>query len=208
MTKEKFTLCIGVLQELFGTIDSAKNKALYLALFDMTDSDMERAVKTLTKTFSPTAAKPFPLPVDFLEAVGKTVSQQAQYYLSLVQPAIFSVGRYRSVDFGCPALHSVINRYGGWVALCDWTQEEWNINEQRLLNALEAALISGDDGGTHLAGIIESTNGKITRPGELQQVKRINGKIRYVDKTNYIENKKELVSESKEVDMIVNKYAM
>lgn len=58
------------------------------------------------------------------------------------------------------ALHSVIERIGGWPALCTWSDKDWNINEGRLIESYEAALLFKEFGSKYLLGLSEMENNK------------------------------------------------
>ena len=148
-----------VLQGVFGSVGPERTKGLFVALGDMQDDDMALATKRLIKTFRPTSSVPFPVPADFYDAAGKSTKHYAQELMGLIQDAVFSVGSYRSVDFGSAEMHGVIQRFGGWPTICQWGQREWDINEGRFLSALEHAIECGDRGPEYLAGIAEAHNG-------------------------------------------------
>lgn len=177
MNSNVFTKCMIALQGVFGKIDDSKTKLYFSVLSSMSDSDFESATKKLITTFKPTSTVPFPVPAHFMDASGNTATTKAQDYMALLQKAIYSVGSYRSVDFGCPELHGVIERYGGWVEICKWTQKEWDINENRFTRALEIALEHNDKGSDYLRGIVETENSN-QKYSQLTHVKRSkNGEI-------------------------------
>lgn len=177
MTLETFTSCMSILQGIFGQLEDTKVKIYHTVLSHMPDADFEIATKRLIKTFKPTSTVQFPVPANFSEAVGDTPTIKAQEYLSRLQKAVYSVGSYRSVDFGSPALHSVIDRFGGWGLICQWGQKEWDINESRFLKALEVAIEYGDVGPAYLKGTIEATNGNLKYAQLTHVCRDINGKI-------------------------------
>lgn len=185
MTIETFTKCTSVLQGLFGQIDDNKLKLYYSVLSHISDSDFETATKRLINTFKPTATVSFPVPSDFLAGAGMGATEQAQKLMGLVTYAVKTIGSYKSVDFGSPALHSVIMRYGGWPAICAWGQTTWDVNEGRFLKAIEYAIEYGENGGDHVAGIAEKTNDSIQYSG-LTKIGRDNlGRVK-IQKVNTI----------------------
>jgi hypothetical protein len=80
--------------------------------------------------------------------------------MSAISKIISKHGAYKSVDFGSDAVHDTIDRFGGWVAVCGWSQEEWNINEGRFMAVLKSSLkFNGKNQTRYLCGVFEKTNG-------------------------------------------------
>lgn len=181
MTKEVFSECMVILQGVFGSIESERSKGLFVALIDMSDKDIKLATKRIIKVFRPTSTVPFPVPSDFYDAAGKSAKNTAHELMGLIQDAVFSVGSYRSVDFGSPELHGVIQRFGGWPTICQWGQREWDINEGRFLAALEHALSCEDKGAQYLVGIAEAQNGNGKFSGLCYVSRNESGKIMIKD---------------------------
>lgn len=159
MNSEIFIKCLGMLQGAFGAIDENRVKALKFALEDFTDNDLMFATKNILKTFKPTGANPFPVPAQFFSAIGADSEAKAEKAIAMINEATGRFGAYYSLDFGYPEIHSVINRFGGWVLMCAWTKEDWSINEGRLKVALKTAFEFGvGETINHVAGIFERTN--------------------------------------------------
>lgn len=177
MTNELFTQCIGLLQAQFGKMPDERVRGLYVALDDLTDEQFKMAVKKIIRSFSPTSARPFPVPADFIEAAGISAEQEAKELMGLIQEAVFSVGSYRSVDFGSPELHGVIQRFGGWPAICQWDKKDWSINEGRFLTCLEHAIDNCDRGPEYLRGIAEANNGDLKYAGLCHIGRAMDGKV-------------------------------
>jgi hypothetical protein len=158
MTKETYCENMGLLQTVFSAISEEKFKTYWFTLKDFEDGQMKTATERLVKTFRPTSTVPFPCPSDFIEAAGISAKTTAQEMMGLIQQAIYSVGSYRSVDFGSPAVHAAIERFGGWDKICNWNKNDWNINEGRFLKTLESAIEFNSNGPAYLKGTFEAHN--------------------------------------------------
>ena len=108
--------------------------------------------------FTPTSTKPFPLIKDFLDFCGKDIKTEAINAVSIVKKTAERLGQYASVDFENMALHSVINRYGGWVEIVCWGEKEWSLHERNFISAYEAAKKSNLPAVSHLPGLCEKEN--------------------------------------------------
>ena len=183
MTMEIFSKCYGFLQATFGKQKPELLKAHAEILKDLDDETLLRATKGILKNFTPTAACTFPAPAHFFEYSGNDNSSNAQELIGMVRKSVRTCGAYMSMDFGSPALHSVIDRWGGWEKICDWGQEEWDINEGRFRVALESAINSGDIGPERLKGIHEKENGYLL-PAYFIKVRKIKGEVKYLEHTN------------------------
>lgn len=211
MDKATFSENIALLQSVFGSIAEEKTKALWIVLSGLKDFSMETATKRLILNFKPSASVPFPVPSDFVEAAGIGTHSKAQELLGLLQPAIFSVGPYRSIDFGSKAMHSVLLRFGGWVTVCGWNQEQWSINEGRLLKALEHALEYGEEGPDYMAGISEANNGSDKFSGLCHIKRNDKGKIYIGNGLNpntLLSDNRSVPLENKIVLQLVDKFKM
>ncbi len=164
MNKKIFVDCIAFLQGSFGAISEERFKSLNFALQGFSDDQLKAATKEILMTFRPTSSNPFPVPADFMAAIGADAKTKAEKAFCKIVKAISTVGAYRSVDFGDSEIHSTISRFGGWVMLCTWTQEDWNINEGRFKAALESAYqCKTNETITHVCGIFERTNGMLRK---------------------------------------------
>lgn len=176
-TQKVFAECLALLQGMFGAVAEAKMSSLAFALKDFDDEKMKIATSKLITSFRPTSTVPFPVPADFIEAAGVSAEQEAKELMGLIQEAVFSVGSYRSVDFGSPELHGVIQRFGGWPAICQWDKKDWSINEGRFLTCLEHAIDNCDRGPEYLRGIAEANNGDPKYAGLCHVGRATDGKV-------------------------------
>lgn len=190
LTKETFTSAMGYMQVVFGRkMGDDISIAFWQALCEMPEEAFLRAVKGIVQEFIPTASAPFPVPAHFLKYSGTSATNTAKTSIQAVKWAIGRVGRYNSVDFCDRVLHGVIDRWGGWIALCSWTDQDWQINQRRFEEDYEAAANSGLSGPEHLAGLVEATNGSAgfdyeppqrigrSETGEIIAIKRNNHKM-------------------------------
>jgi hypothetical protein len=96
-----------------------------------------------------------------LDCAGQNIDDRARNAIGILKIAISRIGPYRSIDFNDLALHATIRAFGGWVELCDWTGEMWDINEGRFVASYKAAVNSGIAGPEYLAGISDTHNSAI-----------------------------------------------
>ena len=147
------------LQILFGHKLTDDAVEIYLtALSLLTDGEIERAIRYLSVSFEPTAARPFPVPADFFRGIGKDAGSRNQDAISKIRKAVQDHGRYASVDFLDKSLHAVVRQFGGWVAICGWGDESWQINSKQFLAAYDACVKTARVGPDHLPGITEVEN--------------------------------------------------
>lgn len=159
MNENIFTQTMAMLQAYFGVKLENRVQTMYWNILqDMSDEQFKQAVTGILKSWHPTSTVPFPLVVDFRDAAGLSGKASAIHAIQILKEAIIKAGPYNSVSFNDKALHVTIQRYGGWAAICYWGDQEWNINERRLIEAYEAAVEFGDSGPDHLAGIEEIEN--------------------------------------------------
>ena len=146
------------LQEYFGKkLDDSVIDVYWQGLGELPEEKFRMAVKNIFTDFVPTSTTPFPLVSHFLKYCGEGTETKAINVISVLKNAVFKYGPYQSVTFGDRALHSVIERYGGWQTICNWTNEDWGFNEKRFIEAYKAAQIS-EYGKDYLAGIHEIEN--------------------------------------------------
>jgi hypothetical protein len=153
----------GLLQAAFSPVSKEKARLDWTVLKDMNNEAFKMACANLIKTFIPTAANPFPVPAHFFNAIGEDVETQADHLMTKMFKAIQSTGSYRSVNFGNKALHSVIERWGGWPKICHMTEDEWKISEGRFKAVLISAMRYDEDGPEICAGLSDIHNNAIGR---------------------------------------------
>lgn len=160
MNQECFKSNLGFLSKYLKYDVSADQVIIYWDLLKhLSDDKFELACRNIVKEFIPTSTVPFPLVAHILRYCGDAGDNQVIIAISVFKKAIRSIGAYESVDFNDPALHYAAVANGGWVTMCSWTQDEWNINEKRFMETYRAAIQTGREDKEHLRGISEKQNG-------------------------------------------------
>jgi hypothetical protein len=149
---------------LFQTLGQQPDKQLisnyWLLLKQMDDEKFQIALTGIMREFERTSANPFPLPSHFLKFSGNNAQGVAIKAISTLKACIRTVGKYESLKFDDSALMLVVDRFGGWSALCNWSDGAWNVNEGRLIEAHKTFYQSGlTFEGDHLPGITEKEAG-------------------------------------------------
>lgn len=127
------------------------------ALKHMEDIEFCTAVKNIMREFIPTSTNPFPLPAHFNKFTANDARGDAIRAVTAIKACIKRVGAYESVNFGDNTLCAVIESCGGWPAICTWTDQDWNINEGRILEQYQVLSQSRgtENGYRHNAGLHE-----------------------------------------------------
>jgi len=163
MNKQTFAVQMLYLYEYLEIAPSKERNRKYWDLLNhLSDEDFSNAVKNIVKEFIPTATVPFPLVAHFLKYCGSGGKEQASHAISLLRATRQRIGAYNSVSFGDPALHFVIQSFGGWPVMCRMSDKEWDINEGRMVEAYKSAQFSNVDAPDHLSGISEGDEGYFT----------------------------------------------
>jgi hypothetical protein len=154
MNRELFAQSMAYMCKIYGhKIDGGVMGMYWQIMQEWPDDAFKRAVQNIVSNFRPTRQVPFPIPADFVEQIGEGGSKRAQNVVAIVQKAMESAGVYSDMDFGDPALHATIERFGGWVELCRWTYDDWRFRQKEFQGAYEAAVAAGATGSTVLAGL-------------------------------------------------------
>jgi len=136
LDKTKFAEMMTMLCEVFGKEPTKPLiAAYYMALKDMTQQELERAIEgILTKKFNK-----MPLPAEILEFIHGNLEDRAMLALEKVERAMRDVGGYRSVVFDDPVIHMVIESFdGGWPGLCAIPEREWKFARKDFLKLYQA----------------------------------------------------------------------
>ena len=146
MNRDTFLLAIMMLQNYFGKELKREIVEIYWnCLKRFSDDIFSRGVDSLVKNFHPTSTVPFPLIADFLSAMGISGENRAHAAVAAVKRAAEIVGAYKTPNFGDPALHATINRFGGWPEIAHWANHgKWDFQEKNFMRAYEAALECGE----------------------------------------------------------------
>jgi len=122
------------------------------------EDKFKSACNNIVATFVPSRQTPFPLIPHFLAAVGLDSESKARNAVAAVKEAAMRIGRAESVSFANPALHAVIESYGGWPAMCCWDEDEWKYREVHFIGAYKSAVAAGYKGPEYLIGTHEKQN--------------------------------------------------
>lgn len=159
MNHNEFIKPILFLQSMYGrTIPDAVINQYWEILKTMQIDKWDIACNNVIKTFVPTSQVPFPLIPHFLTACGESGHTKAVAAIAEVKRVISKFGAYATVDFRDRILHGVIERFGGWVTVCNWTHKDWQFNERNFIDAYEAAQLTGEKGSEVLYGIVDNEN--------------------------------------------------
>lgn len=161
VNRNDFFRVFATLQKYFGKVLSDDVLEIYWNhLKDLEENEFKKISIQIMNEFSSTSAKQFPLIADFLALCGKDSKTKAQNIVTVVKKTAEALGQYASVDFGDKALHSVIERYGGWADIVLWNEQDWQFHERNFISAYEAADKSGFQGSDHCPGLCEIENRK------------------------------------------------
>lgn len=158
MNKKTFLENFALLEMLYGKKMQDEVTALYWNILKaISDEDFKQIVNHVVTHFKPSSQCPFPSPAHFADLILENDISALSSAITEVRKAISKHGPYQSVSFNDPALHDVILRYGGWIELCNWTNEDWRIKERAFLDAYKAAKTC-NNGPEYLPGITENEN--------------------------------------------------
>jgi hypothetical protein len=127
----------------------------------MANEEFHIAVVGIIREFIQYGKNDFPLISHFLKFCSSDAQGQAVRAISTLKACIRSIGKYESVSFGDSALHAVVEGFGGWPAVCAFSDSDWNVNEGRMIEAYKTRFQSGftTDDNSHLSGISEKDAG-------------------------------------------------
>ncbi|MFA5300265.1 MAG: DUF6475 domain-containing protein [Lutibacter sp.] len=142
-------------------VQKKKTTDYWPLLKHLSDDEFHVSVVGIVREFVPTASVQFPMVSQFLKFCSSDAQGSAVKAISMLKAYIRKVGKYESVNFNNMTLHAVVERYGGWPAICAWTDSDWNINENRLIESYKLSYQSGfvESEIKHLPGISEKDAG-------------------------------------------------
>jgi hypothetical protein len=149
-----------ILQKYYGhRLDDFVYNIYSQKLLHLTKAQFKKCTSNLIdSTFRPTSKVPFPLVSDFLKEAGEGIEDRAINIVSHTRKAISIHGAYESINFGDTALHATIKGYGGWVKICNWSDNDWMMKQTAFINSYKAALKMDTKSYTYLPGIHERNN--------------------------------------------------
>ena len=199
MTSDEFKAVMGLLQKYYGhELDNMIYKMYHKALKHLTSQQFKKAAENIVQSnFRPSTRNPFPLINDFLENAGQSTEGRAISIIPHIRNAVSRIGRYESINFGDTAIHAVIDRYGGWVRICDWSDDDWKMKEKAFIEAYKAESKNNFFQKKYLSGIHEANNSGLchTKPVEYY----LNG-YNNIQTLEYKEETKQLPQAVKELE--------
>lgn len=204
MKEELFKKSMLYLQKLYGNVSDDLYKILWNVLKGYQEENFSKMVENVVKTFVPSSQVPFPLPAHFIKSIGADPKYLSNIAVTAVRNAARNIGNWHSVSFGDNALHATIERFGGWIKLCEWSDQEWSYNETRFIKAYEAELMHGvENGPDKLIGVFESHNAEQYDSFSEEQ-KKFADNANAISEINWVGNKL-LISKYEHPELIENK---
>lgn len=121
---KEFTIELVMIAEMLDkTLSEGLIELYFKTLKDLSLDQIRSAINHIANT-----ATFFPKPVDFRNATGGNRDLQALTAWEKTRKAVRKVGRYESVQFNDPLIHSVISLMGGWEDFCScegYDGEKW-----------------------------------------------------------------------------------
>lgn len=157
MTEDTWNTGILSLQAVYGKLEVGQLKIYAQILKDIPDEIFKAGITRLIHEYQYDS---FPKPAVIIKYCGIDAKSKAINALRVLKEAIFKVGPYQSIDFDDSTLHAVIERFGGWVSVCQLSEDDWRYKEKMFLESYESMDVSGVKGRQYLMGIFEITNRK------------------------------------------------
>ncbi len=140
MTKHDMKDFIEILDFMAEGLDvnmsAVKYKFYFAALSDLDLEDIKKAANHIART-----ATFFPKPVDFRNAIQGNIETATIGAWEKVLKAKSRAGKYQSVKFDDPIIHSVVKLMGGWDSVCsmeDYKEEKWQrVDFEKIYKAIQ-----------------------------------------------------------------------
>lgn len=119
----KFTMLMAGIGELYGKTISSQLIDIYWQVLRKYDLiDVQNAFQSHVK--NPDCGQFFPKPADIIRFIEGNGESKALMAWAKAERAMIQIGRYQSVVFDDPLIHSVIEDMGGWVKFCAMKNEQ------------------------------------------------------------------------------------
>ena len=134
---ERFLFIMAALAEATSQEASEMKIKIYAkALGDLSLDSIENACWQIIKTRK---LATFPKVAEIRESISGEPETQALLALEKLEDAMRSIGRYRTVSFDDPAIHSAVEAFaGGWVAICEMQEDEWKWGRKEFMKLYQA----------------------------------------------------------------------
>lgn len=157
--KPKFAELMTGLAEVFG--DAVSKPGLELRFRALQDYGIEQVEKACVGVIQSRVYRNMPTVAEIIEHIGGKLDDIAEVEAAKVWRAVSQVGGYQSVVFDDPTTQAVIEQgYGGWIKLCEDTQEDqqkWFLKDfARIYKAYKRQNVEQYG---RLAGLFELQNG-------------------------------------------------
>ena len=150
MNRDRFARAMAALGEAFSQEASpAKVELFYKALGDLTIDQFEQAVWTVINT---RVTATFPKVAEIRAALTGDSETVAQIALDKAEDAVGTYGAYRCIAFDDPIIHSVLERFGGWVKWCETPVDEMKWIRRDFLRYYQHYMSQPPEGQVKLLG--------------------------------------------------------
>lgn len=119
----KFTMLMAGIGELYGKTISSQLVDIYWQVLRKYELiDVQNAFQSHVQ--NPDCGQFFPKPADIIRFIEGNGESKALMAWAKAERAMIQIGRYQSVVFDDPLIHSVIEDMGGWVKFCNMKNEQ------------------------------------------------------------------------------------
>lgn len=118
-------------QALMGGVGEAYSKTVTPAMIDFYWGTLEKfnyddVVRAMNlHATNPDNGQFFPKPADVIRYIQGSNETQGMRAWAKVNKAVRKVGCYQTVVFDDPVIHQAIDAMGGWIKICEGTEDEW-----------------------------------------------------------------------------------
>lgn len=139
---DEFTSLLVAVGELYSKTISAQVIPIWWAALEKYE------LSAVREAFSRHAVNPdngqfMPKPADIVRMIGGTTQDAALMAWAAVDKTVRQVGPYQTVVFDDPIIHQCISDMGGWIRLCEGTDDDWPFKAREFENRYRAYSRSG-----------------------------------------------------------------
>lgn len=156
---DEFTSLLVAVGELYSKPVSPQVIPIWWAALEKYD------LAAVREAFSRHAVNPdngqfMPKPADIVRMIGGTTQDAALMAWAAVDKAVREIGPYQTVVFDDAIIHQCVVDMGGWIRLCEGTEDEWPFKAREFENRYRAYARSGAPAtvARKLIGISEAQN--------------------------------------------------
>ena len=165
---EKFVSLMVGTGEVYGReISSHLNDAYWAALSRYELDDVSRAFSE--HLVNPDTGQYFPKPADIVKFIDGNTQSNALRAWSKVEKAVRRVGPYQTVVFDDALIHAVLVDMGGWIDLCNMTDQELPFRRNEFEKRYKGFSINAPDKYINkLVGLSEASCNQLNESGDKQ----------------------------------------